>query len=230
MTAAAVHTCMAVPQLLWSGRSSSSGGLQAPSVLSSPGRQLQRLSVGHSVAPLQPVAAVAPARAAASVLAPPRLGSAQFADELAAAATAVRLASQLCQVRPMCDPRAPDAHAHLLLTTSRTHPAGAHKQQQQAGAGRSVLPDACSAQRQPRSLSWWVILPDGSPSSRLWLACAGGRAQNVQRQLSQAEKTDKKDDSPVTVADYGARLRAPGGSSNRHRGCTCTCVPGIIIA
>jgi hypothetical protein len=36
--------------------------------------------------------------------------------------------------------------------------------------------------------------------------------QTVQQQLSAAEKTDKQDDSPVTVADYGetiARLAGP---------------------
>ena len=41
-------------------------------------------------------------------------------------------------------------------------------------------------------------------------------AQAVQTQLSEAEKVDKLDDSPVTVADYGAQ--AGGGAADEGRG------------
>ena len=40
--------------------------------------------------------------------------------------------------------------------------------------------------------------------------------QAVQTQLSEAEKVDKLDDSPVTVADYGAQ--AGGGAADEGRG------------
>ena len=50
--------------------------------------------------------------------------------------------------------------------------------------------------------------------------------QVVQRQLSDAEKLDKNDDSPVTVADYGARctagVLAPSRPAGRARARSCS--------
>ena len=47
------------------------------------------------------------------------------------------------------------------------------------------------------------------------------QAQAVQTQLSEAEKVDKLDDSPVTVADYGAQAGGDAADEGRGRGGDC---------
>jgi hypothetical protein len=60
-------------------------------------------------------------------------------------------------------------------------------------AARRRVPPRTNPNSSSPPLTWCARSP------RLWL-------QTVQQQLSDAEKVDKQDDSPVTVADYGAQV------------------------
>ena len=91
------------------------------------------------------------------------------------------------------------AQLSLMLTASPYRPHAVHAQ-----AVQTQLSKAKCMFRHP-------VTPPLAPPP-----CDAMHTQAVQTQLSEAEKVDKLDDSPVTVADYGAQ--AGGGAADEGRG------------